>query len=265
MEQYSTIGYADQYIGNQLNNVGGNLKINSKIFGILLALFAIGMVISAASAVDLANEFKNEDFGVNVASGTDFNETVNIDVSNIKLAIFENSGSTSSDANSIIYFKDYSADKKEISGFIDDLEKNGKKVEETDKYVVLENTHNFNSIDIGNDLDGIFNFVGNIFSSGDGLNLSADGNSISLSGDGLKVSDADGENVSISTDGISVSGSSASGNETVNVSSDVDSNIEDSQYSIYLKNSDNDKVIVISGNNLELLKEMAESASFNEN
>ena len=49
------------------------------------------------------------------------------------------------------------------------------------------------------------------------------------------------------------------------IASDVDSNIKDCDYSIYLKNQGNDKVIVISGNNIELLKAMAETVSFNEN
>lgn len=103
------------------------------------------------------------------------------------------------------------------------------------------------------EVNGIFNFIGSIFSSGDGLNISADGSSVSFSGKGLEVSDASGENVSITTDGISVSGES-SDNEAVDVSSDVGSDIENSDYSLYLKNQNNDEVIVISGNNLELLK-----------
>lgn len=267
MVLHSTIGFADQSIGNQLNNynikcinVGDNLKINSKILGVLLALLATAMVISAASAVDLANDFNNDGFAMNVASGTNFTQTVNVSTGDISLVIFENSATNAGDANSVIYFKDFTADKKEIAGFINDLEKDGNKVEETDKYVVLENTKNFNGFDIGN-VDDIFNFVGSIFSD-EGLNVSADGNSISLSKNGLEVFDNSGENVSISADGVSVS--SPSDNETVDVSSDVGSNIEDSDYSVYLKGND-DKVIVISGNNLELLKSMAETVSFDDN
>ena len=109
-----------------------------------------------------------------------------------------------------------------------------------------------------------FNIAVSIFSS-DGLNVSADDNSISLSSNGFKVSSADGENVSITSDGVSVSGNSSAGNETVNVSSDLDSNIKNSDYSIYMKNQNNGEVIVISGNNLEVLKSMAETVSFNGN
>lgn len=222
------------------------------------------MVISAASAVDLVNEFNNDNFGVKVASGSNFADTVNIATNNMKLLIFENSGSDSSDVNSIIYFKDSTADKNQIDGFIKDLEKDGTKIEETDKYIALKNSQNSNDFDVSNNIDGFFNIAGSIFSS-DGLNVSADDNSISLSSNGFKVSSVDGENVSITSDGVSVSGNSSAGNETVNVSSDVDSNIKNSDYSIYLKNHDNSEVIVISGNNLELLKSMAETVFFNEN
>lgn len=240
------------------------MKFNSKILGVALASLAIAMVISAASAVDLVDEFKNDNFGIEAIPGTNFTESVNIASNDIVLTVLENSGNGSNDINSITYFKDSSANKNQISGFIKDLEKDGNKVEETDKYVVLKNTKASHDVDVGNSLDGIFDFVGSIFSS-EGLNFSADGNSVSLSSNGLKVSDADGQNVSITSEGVNVSGNSSSGNESVYVSGDVDTNIGNSDYSIYLKNQGNDKVVVISGNNLELLKAMAETVSFNEN
>lgn len=222
------------------------------------------MVISAASAVDLAKDFNSDNFTINVFSGSNFTETVNISTSDIKLVVFENSGANSSDANSMVYFKDSTVDKTEITGFIRDLENEGTKIEETDKYVVLENNQKSVDFDGFNNLDGIFNFISSMFSS-DGVNISSEGNTVSFSSNGLNVSDADGENVSITSEGVSVSGNESSDNETVNVSSDVSSNIENSQYSIYLKNQDNNKVIVLSGNNLELLKAMAETVTFNEN
>ena len=240
------------------------MKANPKILGVLLSLFAVTMVISAASAVNLVNGFDNGDFGIDVLSGNNFTESVNISTNNINLVVFENSANNSSDANSIVYFKDSTSNKCEIASFIKDLENGGTKVEETDKYVVLKNTQNSKDFDIVGNFNSIFNFVGSIFSS-DGVNISAEGNNISLSSNGLNVSDANGENVSITSEGVTVSGNASSGNETVNVSSDVHSHIEDCNYSIYLKNQDNNKVIVISGNNLELLKAMADSVSFNEN
>ena len=238
------------------------MKFNSKILGILLSSLAIAMVISAASAVDLVSDFNNGDFGIDVASGANFTETVNIVTGDINLVIFENSANNSNDVNSIIYFKDSTSDKKEVTGFVKDLERDGTKVEETDKYVVLKNNHKSHGFDIGNDIGDIFNMVGSIFSD-EGFNVSSDGNSVSISSKGLEVSDANGENVSITSEGVKVS--DGVGNETVNVSSDVDSNIKDCDYSIYLKNQAGDKVIVISGNNPELLKAMAETVSFNEN
>lgn len=234
--------------------------MNSKILGILLALLAITMVISTASAVDLVKGIDNDNFGIDVIAGANFDESVNIAVGDMDLVVFENSGNNSGDVDSVIYFKDSSANKNEIDRFIEDLERNANKVEVTDKYVVLENNQNFADFDFANDLDGFFNMVDDFF-SGEGINVSAEGNSVSLSDKGLEVSDADGENVSITTEGVSVSGV----NSTGNVSSDVDvnSDIANSDYSIYLKNNDNDKVVVISGNNLELLKAMAETVSFN--
>lgn len=240
------------------------MKFNSKILGVLLALLAVLMVISAASAVNLANDFSNDGFGIKTSSGTDFNETAKIATNDMDFVIYENLGSDSSDVNSIIYFKDSTADKNIIKDFINDLENDGAKVEETNKYIVLKNNQNLNDVDIEGSIDSIFNFADSVFSS-DSLNLSADGNSISLSGDGLEVHDASGENVSITSDGITVSGEASSDNETVNVSGDVDSNIENCDYSLYMKNQDNDKVIVLSGNDLELLKAMAETVAFNEN
>ena len=226
--------------------------MNSKILGVLVALLAVTMVISAASAVDLANNFSNDNFKINVASGADFSEMVNVADNDMNLVVFENSGDGSSDANSIIYFKDNSANKNEIDSFVKDLEKSGDKVEETDKYVVLKNNQDLGDFDIGNSLDSIFDFAGNILSFGDGLNVSAEGSSVSFSGNGLEVHDASGEDVSITREGISVSGESSGNNETVDI--DADTNIENSDYSLYLKNQDNSAVIIISGNNMELLK-----------
>ena len=239
------------------------MKLKSKILGVLLALLAVGVAVSAVSAVNLANDFNNNEFGIDVVSDTHFNESVNISSKGMDLVIFENSGSNSDDVNSIMYFKDSTADKNQISGFIKGLENSGSKVEETEKYIVLKNNQNVPDFDMGNTFDSIFNFVGSIFSS-DGLSISDGGNSVSLSSNGLEVSDVNGQNVSITSDGVHVSGNESS-NETVNVSSNISSNITNCDYSIYLKNPDNNKVIVLSGNNLELLKQMAETASFNEN
>lgn len=240
------------------------MKTNSKVFGIFMALLAIGIVISAASAADLVNDFNSDDFSVKVASGTDFTETVNVSTNDISFMIFENSNKDSKDIDSIMLFKDSTADKKEINSFIKDLEKAGTKVEETDKYVALKNTEKLSDADFGSDLEGIFNIADDVFSS-DGLNVSAEGNSVSLSSKGFEVSTEDGENMSVGPSGVSFSSGASSGNESVNISGDVSSNIKSSDYSLYLKNSNNNNVIVLSGNNLEVLKSMAETVSFNGN
>ena len=84
-------------------------------------MLAITLVISAVSAVDLVDGFNNDNFAVNVASGTNFTESVNVANKDMVLSIFENS----KDANSIIYFKDQTADKSEINNFIKDLDNGG--------------------------------------------------------------------------------------------------------------------------------------------
>jgi len=239
------------------------MKFNSKILGGLLTLLAVALLVSATGAANLGDDFNGNGFGVKIPSGDYFTEITKIATEDIDMEIYENSNH-SADVNSIICFKDQTADKKEISGFVEDMEKSANKVEETDKYVVLKNTENSNDFDISQGFDSIFNFIGSAFSS-EGMNVSADGNSISLSSNGMKVSDANGEKVSISSKGISVSDEALSGNASVNVSSDVNSNIMDSDYSLYLKNQGNDTVIVISGNDLVLLKSMAESVKFKEN
>ena len=244
------------------NIKGDNLKTNSKVFGIVMALLAMCIVISAASAVDLANDFKSNDFTVKVASGTDFTETVHVSTNDMNFMIFENSDKNSKDVSSIMMFKDSTADKKEMNTFIKDLEKTGDKVEETDKYVALKNTQKLPDGDIGSDLEGIFSIANDVFSS-EGLNVSAEGNSVSLSGKSFEVSTHDGENISVTPAGVSFSGGASSGNESVNISGDVNSSIKNCDYSVYLKN--NNGVFVISGNNLELLKSMAETVSFNGN
>ena len=60
-----------------------------------MALLAMCIVISAASAVDLANDFKSNDFTVKVASGTDFTETVHVSTNDMNFMIFENSDKNS--------------------------------------------------------------------------------------------------------------------------------------------------------------------------
>ena len=227
------------------------MRFNSKILGVLLTLLAAALLVSATGAANLGDDFNGNGFGVKIPSGDYFTEIAKIATEDIDMEIYENSNH-SADANSIIYFKDQTTDKKEISGFVEDMEKSANKVEETDKYVVLKNTENSNDFDISQGFDSIFNFIGSAFSS-EGMNVSADGNSISLSSNGMKVSDANGEKVSITSEGISVSGDSSSGNASVNVSSDVNSNIMDCDYSLYLKNKGNDTVIVISGNDLAVL------------
>ena len=104
-------------------------------------------------------------------------------------------------------------------------------------------------------------FAESIFSSDADMSFSSNGNSVSFSDKGLEVADENGQNVSISTDGVLISGQASSDGENVTVD-DVD--VQSGDYVVYIKNQNNDQVIVIYGNNMEVMKEMADSASFKE-
>ena len=245
------------------------MKFNSKVLGILLVLFSVAIIISAASAADLVkNDFTRDNFGIEVPLGSDFKEGALTEFSfgdiAMNVVFYKNSGNNSDDINSIIYFKDTSNNKTLISEFVNDLENSGKKVGETDKYVILKVNKNSKDFDITNNFDNISSFIDSIFTSGGDIKLSADEKSLSASDKGFEVSDANGDNVSITSDEITVSGESSGGNGSFE-DFDVNSNIESHDYAIYLKNSANDEVIVLSGNNLNLLKSMAETVNFKEN
>lgn len=238
-------------------------------------LFAIAIVISTVSAVDLVdNGFDNEHFAIDVPSSSNFSEIATTEINSGDLAmvmvVFENLGNDSDNVGAIIYLNDLSDDNKVISDFINDLIKNGEVVEETDKYVVVKtqnsNGSDFMNFDIANDFDSILSFVEGLFSSNGGINISSDEGNVSFSSNGLIVSDANGENVSITSQGIEISGSNGT-DESNDTYIDVDENIfpdfPNGDYSVYLKNDT--QMIVISGNNLELLKSMAESVSLKGN
>lgn len=274
------------------------MKINSKYLYVFSAFLVLAILVSSASAAeDLAsNDFDNESFSMDVPSGSDFNKeaTTNLNLGDIAMdiAVFENNGDNSNDVSTVMYLKDSSSNQNIIDDAINDLKKEGVIVEETDKYFVVEtknsNNWDFLNWDIGNDIDGFFSAVDGFFSSDSSVNVSsedadvqvssADGinivdnenTSVSLSGKGLEVSDANGEDVSISTEGVKVSSGSSSENasgdsENVDVSVDghMVSAVGNDDYAIGIENPDDGQLIVISGNNLELLKSMAESASFN--
>ena len=169
---------------------------------------------------------------------------------------------------------------------ISDLEKDGKILEENDKFFVIEtqNANSWDFLNIGDDVDTLWSFVDGIFSSDSNVDVStedadvqvsaADGikivdsenSTVTLSNNSFHVSDASGEDVIISADGIKVTENDGSGEASSdsNVSVDVDSipDVGDEKYVLCIKDLDNGQVIVIAGDNLDVMKEMAESASF---
>lgn len=273
------------------------MKINSKILYVLSALAMLAIVISSASAADelVSNEFDNESFVIDVPVGSDFNKeattVVNAGDVAMNMSVFYNNGDNSNDVSAIMYLKDSSSNQNIVSDLINDLEKGGNIIEKNNKFVVIEtqNSNNWDFFNIGDDIDSLWSFVDGIFSSdsnvnvstddadvqvssADGINIDSENSSVKLSSNGLQVSDANGEDVSISTDGVKVSGGASDANGEDNVSVDTNitispdtvSSIEDGKYAICIKNLDNGQVIVITGDNLDLLESMAQSASFNE-
>ena len=280
-------------MGDLTNNckMGDKLKIDSKILTVLSALFVIAIAISSVGAVDLvSNGIDSSNFAIDIPSGSDFSEepTTNLNVGDVamNMEVFANHGGNANDVSAIVYLKDGSKDQNIISDVINDLKKDASIVEENDNYFIVEtkdaNNWNFFDFDFGNDIDTIWNFATGIFSDDSNVNVTTedadvkvskdegihivgdDNSTVSLSTKGFAVSDPNGDDVSISTDGVNVNDSKGEGSVDVNSSFDGDiiSNVDNADYAICIESPDNNQVIVIAGNDLELLKSIAETASF---
>ena len=276
-----------------------NLKKNSKFMTyfysiciIALVVFSAAVVVSSVSAADnlVKGNFSNDDFSIDVPSGSDFGEeaTTSINVGDLamNMEVFLNHGDNAKDLGTVMYLKDSSSNQSIISDAVNDLKNEGPIVEENDKYFVVEtkDSNNFFNFDIGNDLDSLFSFVDGFFSSDSDVNVSTqdadvqvsaneginivdeNGSTFSLSEKGLFVSDENGENVSIDSTGVKVSENNGSGeaSEGDNVSVHVDSisDVQNGDYALCIESPSNDQLIVITGNNLDLMKSMADTASF---
>ena len=280
-------------MGDLTNNckMGDKLKIDSKILTVLSALFVIAIAISSVGAVDLvSNGIDSSNFAIDIPSGSDFSEeaTTNLNVGDVamNMEVFANHGENANDVSAIVYLKDGSKDQNIISDVINDLKKDASIVEENDNYFIVEtkdaNNWDFFNLGIGNDIDTIWNFATGIFSDDSNVNVTTedadvkvskdegihivgdDNSTVSLSTKGFEVSDPNGDDVSISTDGVNVNDSKGEGSVDVNSSFDGDiiSNVDNADYAICIESPDNNQVIVIAGNDLELLKSIAETASF---
>ena len=280
-------------MGDLTNNckMGDKLKIDSRILTVLSALFVIAIAISSVGAVDLvSNGIDSSNFAIDIPSGSDFSEeaTTNLNVGDVdmNMEVFANHGDNANDVSAIVYLKDGSKDQNIISDVINDLKKDASIVEENDNYFIVEtkdaNNWNFFDFDFGNDIDTIWNFATGIFSDDSNVNVTTedadvqvskdegiqivgdDNSTVSLSTKGLAVSDPNGDDVSISTDGVNVNDSNGEDSVDVNSSFDGDiiSNVDNADYAICIESPDNNQVIVIAGNDLELLKSIAETASF---
>ena len=280
-------------MGDLTNNckMGDKLKIDSKILTVLSALFVIAIAISSVGAVDLvSNGIDSSNFAIDIPSGSDFSEeaTTNLNVGDVamNMEVFANHGGNANDVSAIVYLKDGSKDQNIISDVINDLKKDASIVEENDNYFIVEtkdaNNWDFFNLGIGNDIDTIWNFATGIFSDDSNVNVTTedadvkvskdegihivgdDNSTVSLSTKGFEVSDPNGDDVSISTDGVNVNDSNGEDSVDVNSSFDGDiiSNVDNADYAICIESPDNNQVIVIAGNDLELLKSIAETASF---
>ena len=271
--------------------MGEKVKIDSRILAGLSALLVVAIAISSVGAVDLvSNGIDSANFAIDIPSGSDFAEeaTTNLNVGDLamNMEVFANHGENANDVSAIVYLKDDSKDQSIISDVINDLKKDAPIVEENDKYFIIEtkdaNNWNFFDFGFGNDIDALWNFATGIFSDDSNVNVTTEGadvqvskdegiqisgdtnNSVSLTTRGLEVSDSNGDNVSISTDGVNVN--DAKGEDSVDANAsfngDIISNVDNADYAICIENPDNNQVIVIAGNDLELLKSIAETASF---
>ncbi|MBE6512026.1 MAG: hypothetical protein E7Z75_02585 [Methanobrevibacter olleyae] len=267
------------------------MKIDSRILAVLSALLVVAIAISSVGAVDnTSNGIDSANFAIDIPSGADFAEeaTTNFNVGDLamNMEVFANHGDNSNDVSTIVYLKDGSKDQSFISDVINDLKKDATILEENDKYFVLEtkdaNNWDFFNFDIGSDFDSIWNFASGIFSDDSDVNVTTedadvevskdegihivgdDNSTVSLSTKGLIVSDPNGDDVSISTDGVKVNDSNGENSVDANASFDGDiiSNVDNADYSIIIESPENNQVIVLAGNDLELLKSLAETASF---
>lgn len=250
--------------------MGDNLRFNSKVLGFLTVLLVIAVVVSAVNAVDLTDNFSNENFEIKIPSGCDFsqNSTSSINFGDVALSmvIYANNADNAKDVNSITFLKDSSSDKKAVSDFMKDLKKDNEIVEETDKYTVVKTQNlgisNGSSSDMNWSFDDALSLANDIFSD-DGINFSADGSNLSLSGNGLQISDADGTNVSISSSGVHVSdGENSSNNADISFNENMSADFMEGDYVVCIENQNSNQLILLSGNNLEFLKAMADTASF---
>lgn len=275
------------------------MKINSRFVCILSALFVLAIMVTSVGAADnmTSDYLGSDDFKINVPSDSDFHEeaTTNLKIAGegFNMVVFENAAINKNDVDSVLYFKDATTESSIVADMIKDMKKDNDIVEETDKYVVLKTQKSDDWNIFGFDLGGFDDFA-NIFDgffSGDSeVNVTADGSDVevskdginvdnsengtfSLSSKGLEVSDEDGSGISITDDGITFS-DSASSNESSDSSvaedseanftfnGNINTDIQDTDYVICVKNPENDTLIMITGNNLELMKSMADTASF---
>ena len=273
--------------------MGDKVKIDSRILSALSALLVVAIAISSVGAADLtSNGIESANFAIDIPSGSDFAEeaTTNLNVGDVamNMEVFANHGDNANDVNAIMYLKDDSKDQSIISDVINDLKKDAPIVEENDKYFIVEtkdaNNWDFLNFNIGNDIDSLWNFATGIFSDDSNVNVTTesadvqvsenegihivgdDNTSVALSTKGFEVADPNGDDVSISTDGIKVTGNDgsaeASADGNVSIDGDMMSHVNNADYAICIENPDNNQVIVIAGNDLELLKSIAETASF---
>ena len=276
------------------------MKLNSRFAYILSALLLLAIVISSASAAGngLINGDFTDDFKLSVPSGSDFNQTavtdLNITDGGFKILIFENLADNSKDASTIIYMADDTNDSSIVSGMIKDLKKDYELLEDNGDSMVFKNKQSNDgfSLNIGDTTEDIWNSVSELASSvsdsssDNGISVSdGNNNNVSISADGIQVSDSEGADVSLSTSGFEVSdangqnvslspnGIKVSSSPSENISDElVDANMSwdgdmdltnvDCDYIVAVQNKNTDKIILLAGNDLDLLKTMAETVSF---
>lgn len=192
---------------------------------ILAMLFVVTAGISTVVAFDLVNDnFNSEHFSIDVPAGSNFSQGSNMGINFGDVALH------------MIFFQNLGNNSKDVSAIVyfNDASDNGSVMSdfitdlEKDGKIIEEND-NYTVIENG-DYDE-WNFFGHDFLSG--------------------LDDAFSFISGFASD------------DNVDVGRYMGANVHDDKYVVYLKNSDNDRIIAIAGDDLELLKAMADTASFN--
>ena len=235
------------------------MKINSKILSIVIVVL-VAITISAAGAIEFTN------FSINLPAECDFSEQATTNISangtDMALVVYENTANNSKDISSIVYFNDSRSGNDMAAKFLNDLKKGNDVVEENANCTIVKlKNPNIKAGNVNGSFKEAFDFASS-FIPKKGLNFSVDGDSVAFSKDNFSVSEAEGDNISISSKGMEFSDKdNSNGSVKLSFDDDITPAIKDDDYVACL--SHDNQVVLIGGDNLALIKQVAASVKFN--